>query len=464
MNATGTARVRFLGATGTVTGSRFLVTAASGARTLVDCGMYQGRRELRRRNWTPFPERPGTIDAVVLSHAHLDHCGWLPRLVRAGYDGPVVCSPWTAQVAPIVLRDAAHLQEEDAEHAASTGSSRHRPPAPLFDRSDAEKAIALLTPVAGKDPWEIAGDVTVRLRPAGHILGSSTVEVDAGGRTVVFSGDLGRDDHPLLVAPEPPPACDAVVVESTYGDRTHPPHTPHRLAEHIGLALDRGGVVVIPAFAVDRTPVLLMTLRDLMRSGALPCVPVYVDSPMALTALDVYRRAVAAHDPQIRPEVWATAGDPFDPGMLRLAHSPQESAAIDGDRRPIIVISASGMATGGRILHHLTRFAPDPRNLIVLPGFQVPGTRGRALLDGATALKIYGRYVPVRAEVVGLDDLSAHADADGLIRWLARVPGRPPTCYAVHGEPAAAAALIARITADLRWCAVLPRDGEQVLV
>jgi len=460
MNAT----VRFLGAAGTVTGSRFLVTAASGPRMLVDCGMYQGRRELRRRNWTPFPERPDSIDAVVLSHAHLDHCGWLPRLVRLGYDGPVLCSSWTAQVAPIVLRDAAHLQEEDAEHAAAAGSSRHRPPKPLFDTGDAEKAIALLTPVAGEHAREVAPGVTVSLRPAGHILGSSTVEVDAGGRTVVFSGDLGRDDHPLLAPPAPPPAADVVVVESTYGDRTHPPHTPHRLADHVGRALDRGGVVVIPAFAVDRTPVLLMTLRDLMRSGALPTVPVYVDSPMALAALSVYRRAVAARDPQIRPAVWAAGGDPFDPGMLRLAHSPQESAAIDADRRPVIVISASGMATGGRVLHHLVRFAPDPRNLIVLPGFQVPGTRGRALLDGATALKIYGQYVPVRAEVAGLDDLSAHADADGLVRWLARVPGPPPTCYVVHGEPAASAALAARLTTDLRWCAVAPRHGEQVLL
>jgi metallo-beta-lactamase family protein len=464
MTTTGSARLRFLGAAGTVTGSRFLVTAASGTRMLVDCGMYQGRRELRRRNWAPFPEPPGTIDAVVLSHAHLDHCGWLPRLVRLGFGGPVLCSPWTAQVAPIVLRDAAHLQEEDAEHAAATGSSRHRPPMPLFDSGDAEKAIALLTPVAGEHGQNVAADVTVRLRTAGHILGSSTVEVDAGGRTVVFSGDLGRDDHPLLVAPAPPPAADVVVVESTYGDRTHPPHTPHRLAEHIVRALERGGVVVIPAFAVDRTPVLLMALHQLMRSGAVPTVPVYVDSPMALTALSVYRRAVAAHDPQIRPDVWATDGDPFDPGMLRLAHSPQESAAIDADRQPVIVISASGMATGGRVLHHLTRFAPDPRNLILLPGFQVPGTRGRALLDGATALKIYGQYVPVRAEVVGLDDLSAHADADGLIRWLARVPGPPPTCYVVHGEPAASAALAERVTADLRWCAVVPRDGEQVLL
>jgi metallo-beta-lactamase family protein len=462
MSATG---LRFLGGAGTVTGSRFLITTASTARILVDCGMYQGRRDLRRSNWAPFPVPPDTIDAVVLSHAHLDHCGWLPRLVRLGYHGPVLCSPWTAQVAPIVLRDAAHLQEEDADRAAAYGSSRHRPALPLFDTSDAEKAIALLTPVPVGQARDLADGVAMRLRHAGHILGSSTVEIRADGRTVVFSGDLGRRDHPLLLAPDPPPAADAVIVESTYGDRTHPPHTPHRLADRIARTLDRAGVVVIPAFAVDRTPVLLMTLRELMRSGAVPAVPVYVDSPMALAALDVYRRAVAGHDPQIRPDVWAAGeGDPFDPGTLRLAHSPQESAAIDRDARPAIVISASGMATGGRVLHHLTRFAPDPRNLIVLPGFQVPGTRGRALLDGATALKIYGRYVPVRAEVAGLDDLSAHADSDGLTRWVGSVPGSPPVCYVVHGEPDASAALATRITTDLRWCAVVPRLGEQVLV
>jgi metallo-beta-lactamase family protein len=456
--------LRFLGGTGTVTGSRFLITAASGARILVDCGMYQGQRELRRRNWTEFPVPVGTINAVVLSHAHLDHCGWLPRLVRTGYHGPVLCSPWTARVAPIVLRDAAHLQEEDAERAAAYGSSRHRPPLPLFDRADAEKAIALLTPVPVGRIRDVADGVALRLRHAGHILGSSTVEVRVDGRTVVFSGDLGRRDHPLLLPPAPPPAADAVVVESTYGDRVHPPHTPHRLAERIARTLDRDGVVVIPAFAVDRTPVLLMMLRELVRSGAVPAVPVYVDSPMALAALDVYRDAVAVHDAQIRPEAWAGAEDPFDPGTLRLAHSPQESAAIDRDARPAVVISASGMATGGRVLHHLSRFAPDPRNLIVLPGFQVPGTRGRALLDGATALKIYGRYVPVRAEVAGLDDLSAHADGAGLTRWVGRVPGRAPVCYVVHGEPAASATLAKRITADLGWCAVVPYPGEQVLL
>lgn len=458
-----TVTLDFLGATGTVTGSRFLVTSPAG-RVLVDCGMYQGERELRRRNWAPSGIPVGELDAVVLSHAHLDHCGWLPRLVRQGFSGPVLCSPWTARVAPIVLADAAHLQEEEAAHAARAGSSRHHPALPLFDASDAEKAVALLRPVPHGALHTVAPDLAVRLRPAGHILGSSTVEVLAGDRVVAFSGDLGRVDHPLLAPPAPPPAADALVLESTYGDRRHPPRTLHRLAASIEETLGRGGIVLIPAFAVDRTEVLLMALRELMHSGAVRQVPVHVDSPMALAALDVYREAVRAGASEIRPEVRAAAGDPFDPGTLRLAHTPDESMRLDHLAAPAIVISASGMATGGRVLHHLTHLAPQPRNLILLPGYQVPGTRGRALADGATALKIFGRYVPVRARVVAIDDLSAHADADGLLGWVRGAPQPPTMCFLVHGEPAASAALAGRVQKELGCCAVVPRHGERVLV
>jgi len=458
-----TASLRFLGATGTVTGSRFLVTSASG-RLLVDCGMYQGERELRRRNWAPLGFPGDELDAVVLSHAHLDHCGWLPRLVRTGYAGPVLCSPWTARVAPIVLRDAAHLQEEEAEHAARRGSSRHNPPLPLFDASDAEKAIALLRPMPYDEPHAVAADLSVRLHRAGHILGSSTVEVHADDRVVAFSGDLGRADHPLLAPPNPAPAADAMVLESTYGDRRHPPRTLHHLAQPVERTLGRGGIVLIPAFAIDRTEVLLMALRDLIRAGILPTVPVYVDSPMALAALEVYRRAVREGAAEIRAGIRGSSTDPFDPGTLRLAHSPEESARLDELAGPAIVISASGMATGGRVLHHLIDMAPNPRNLILLPGYQVPGTRGRALQDGATAIKIFGRYIPVRAEVVSVDDLSAHADADGLLAWVRSAPHPPQTCYLVHGEPAAAAALAGRIHTELHGCAVVPRHGERVLL
>lgn len=458
-----TTSLRFLGAAQTVTGSKFLIDSPDG-KVLVDCGLYQGERELRQRNWMPFPVPAFELDAVVLSHAHLDHCGLLPRLVRHGYHGPVYCSPWTAQVAPIVLRDAAYLQEEDARYAARHGFSRHDPPLPLFDADDAERAIALLRPLPYGRLRSLAANLEVRLHRAGHILGSATVEVHAGGRSIGFSGDLGRPVHPLLNPPEPPPAVDALVVESTYGDRRHPPHRPEQLAEPIRRALARGGVVLIPAFAVDRTPVLLLTLRDLMRSGALPSVPVYVDSPMALAALDVYREAVHENSPEIRPEVRHCATDPFDPGDLRLVHSVEESRRLNEPDHPCIVISASGMATGGRVVHHLAHLAPHERNLILLPGFQVAGTRGRALRDGATTLKMFGRYVPIRAEVVAVDEFSAHADADDVIDWLGSAPVAPTSCYVVHGEPQPAAALADRIHRDLRWCAVVPRHAERVLV
>lgn len=454
--------IRFLGASRTVTGSRFLVETGA-TRLLVDCGMYQGERELRRRNWTSMPVPAPEIDAVVLSHAHLDHCGWLPRLVRQGYAGPVLCTPWTARVAPIVLRDAAHLQEEDAEHAAARGYSRHDPPLPLFDTPDAEKAISLLRPIATGVPHEVR-DTSVTLRRAGHILGSSTVEIRTPMGSVGYSGDLGRTDHPLLAPPEPAPTVDAMLVESTYGDRLHPPRSIEAIAEPIRRAIERSGVVLVPAFAIDRTPVLLMALRAAMRSGELPTIPVYVDSPMALAALEVYRYAVQTGDAEIRAEVGREPVDPFDPGELRLAHSVEESKRLNDPPRPCIIISASGMATGGRVVHHLAHLAPDPRNMILLPGFQVLGTRGRALLDGATAIKMYGGYVPVRAEVVGLEEFSAHADADGLLGWL-RTASRPPsTCYVVHGEEQAAMALADRITRDLHWCAVVPRHAERVLL
>jgi metallo-beta-lactamase family protein len=456
------AQMRFLGGTGTVTGSRFLIEAPEG-RLLVDCGLFQGDRQLRRRNWMPFPGTVHDLDAVVLSHAHLDHCGFLPRLVRHGFAGPVYCSPWTARLVPIVLRDAAHLQEDDAEYAGRRGSSRHRPPLPLFDSADAERAVSLLRPLPYWQARDVGG-LTIQLRRAGHILGSSIVEVGAAGASVGFSGDLGRTDHPLLSPPDAAPAADALVVESTYGDRRHRPRTLERLAAPIRRTLRRGGVVLVPAFAVDRTPVILMALRELMHSGALPVVPVYVDSPMALAALDVYRCAVREGGPEIRAQVREAGVDPFDPGELRLAHSAEESRRLNDPAAPCVIVSASGMATGGRVVHHLAHLAPDPRNLILLPGFQVAGTRGRSLLDGARAVKIFGEYVPVRAEVVGVDDLSAHADADGVLAWLRSAPEQPRVCFVVHGEPDQSRALAGRIGAELGWCGVAPRHAERVLL
>lgn len=449
----------FLGASGTVTGSRFLVETAR-SRVLVDAGLYQGLRELRRRNWDPFPVDPATLDAVVLTHAHLDHTGYLPRLVREGLDAPVVCTEGTARLTDIVLRDSAHLQEEDAAYANDRGFSKHRPALPLYDATDVEKTLPLLRPVPFDDPVPLTEDTSVTLRSAGHILGAASALVEAGGTRTLFSGDLGRPRHPVVGPPQDPPAADVVVVESTYGDRRHPPPAADVLADAVRRTIGRGGSVLIPAFAVDRTELVLLRLGRLMRDSLVPTVPVYVDSPMALAALDVYR------------DVLATAGDragdePVDARTfgvpdLRVVHEAVASERLNRPGRPCIIISASGMATGGRVLHHLAAQLPDRRNCVVLTGYQAVGTRGRALVQGARQLKIHGRYVPVRAEVVDDPEFSVHADADEILRWLGRLPREPQAVYVVHGEPEAAAALADRITEDLGWLAVAPRYLERV--
>ena len=463
------ARLRFLGGVGTVTGSKTLVESGR-SRVLVDCGLFQGQRELRRRNWEPLPVPAPTIDAVVLSHAHLDHCGYLPALVEQGFTGPVYCTAGTAELAAIVLRDSARLMEEEAGDARAGGWSKHVQPRPLYDEFDAQKAIDLMVTVPGGSDGsatvEVAPGVSVRLPAAGHILGSSSPVVIAGTATIAFSGDLGRRNHPLLVPPAAPPAADAIVVESTYGDRRHPGPDVSSLAAVVRRTLERGGVVVIPAFAVDRTENVLMALRELMRAGDLPQVPVFVDSPMALAALRVYREALSAGDPQLRPDVIEVARsgvDPFDPGDLREARTAAESMLLNRPEMPCIVVSASGMASGGRVVHHLAQLLPQARNTVLLVGYQAVGTRGRALADGAPQVKIHGRYVPVRAEVAQLDEFSVHADADDLIGWLASAPEPPQACYVVHGEPEAAQALAVRIRGELGWCAVVPRPGESVL-
>jgi metallo-beta-lactamase family protein len=450
--------ITFLGAARTVTGSRFLINHED-RRVLVDCGLFQGSRELRRRNWSQLPVSPASLDAVVISHAHLDHTGWLPRLAATGYHGPIYGTPHTLQLTELVLRDAAHLQEEDAEYAAIKGFSKHRNPRPLYDSADAEKAIAQLTPLEFHDPTTVADDVSVTMHQAGHILGSASIEVRTPNRAALFSGDLGRPDHPLLLPPDPPSEVDTIVIEATYGDRTHAPRNLDRLAEAMRRTLDRGGSVLVPAFAIDRTEVVLTALRSLIRDGAVPRVPVWVDSPMAAAALEVYRRAIDDHSPEVRP---LPPDDPFDLSTVRVARTVDESKQLNAPREPCIIVSASGMATGGRVVHHLAGLAPDPNNLIVLAGFQVPGTRGWDILHGATAIKAHGSYVPVRAGVLGLDDFSCHADADQLLAWLRQAPRPPRTCYAVHGEPDSADTLARRIHTELGWCAIAPRDGEKV--
>ena len=455
-----TSRLQFLGACGTVTGSRFLLESGSD-KVLVDCGLFQGQRVLRRRNWDLLPFDPSDLGGVVLTHAHLDHSGYLPVLTRDGFHGPVLASPATCDLAALVLRDSAHLQEEDAKYAAERGFSKHEPPRPLYGEQDAEGAILQLVPTLFGARTPVPGGDVV-LQPAGHILGSAIAELRLAGRTVVFSGDLGRAQHPLLRPPTPRPAADVVVVESTYGARRHPADETDRLGEVVSRTVRRGGSVLIPAFAVDRTEIVLQALQRLLSAGAIPLVPVFVDSPMALAALQLYRRAVEGSDPDVRTDLPA---DPFGLDRVHLAASVDESIALNFPRQPCVIISASGMASGGRVVHHLAHLAADRRNTVVLVGFQAPGTRGFDLAHGASQLKALGRYLPVRCEVAVLEGMSVHADADDLVRWLAGAPGEvapPAACYVVHGEEESSAVLADRLQHELGWLAVVPHQGEIV--
>ncbi|GGN00856.1 MBL fold hydrolase [Terrabacter tumescens] len=451
----------FLGAAGTVTGSKFLLEG-EGARLMVDCGLYQGERRWRALNWEAPPVDPASVDAVALSHAHLDHCGYLPALVRGGFAGPVHATAGTAALAAVILRDSAHLQEDEAEGARRGGWSKHDPPLPLYTVADADEAIAALRPV-GDAVVRVgsAGATTVTFVPAGHILGSSSVLVEMGEASVLFSGDLGRPDHPVLRPRARPPAARTVVVESTYGDRTHPEVDPeHRvMADAIRRTIRRGGSVVVPAFAVDRTEIVLLAIADLVESGSIPDVPIWVDSPMALAALEIYRDP--AHAGEVRPEALERLRRLSG---LREAHSAEESMRLNTPGTPCIIVSASGMATGGRVVHHLRHLLPQARNTVLLTGYQAIGTRGRDLQEGVRELKMSGHYVPVRAEVVTLDEFSVHADADELLTWIGEMPQPPESVHVVHGEPAAARALADGIR-DRFDCAVsVPRYCERVLL
>lgn len=452
----------FLGAAGTVTGSRFLVESES-TRFLVDAGLYQGPPSFRRRNWEPSGLPAAELAAVVLSHAHLDHCGYLPRLVREGFAGRVLCTPETASLVEIVLRDSAHLQDEDARYANAGGFSKHSPALPLYDIEDVERTLRLIDPAPYGTEVEVGPGASVVLRPAGHILGSSTVHLDVDGSTAVFSGDLGRPAHPLLAPPEPPPSVSTVVIESTYGDRLHAPSASDVLAEAILRTVKRGGSVLIPAFAVDRTELVLLHVHRLMTSGVVPRVPVFVDSPMALAALRVYQEAVASGSAQVRPEAAGLLAA-LDELHVRAVRDAAGSMQLNRPNGPCIIISASGMATGGRVVHHLAHQLPDHRNTVVLTGYQAVGTRGRQLLEGARQVKIHGQYVPVRAEIVDDSSYSVHADADELVGWLASAPQPPQVVYVVHGEPDASRLLAERIDRDLGIIAVVPRIDERVLL
>lgn len=459
------ALLTFLGGVGTVTGSKFLIESDH-ARVLVDCGLFQGFADLRRRNWERLARDASDIHAVVVTHAHLDHCGYLPRLVRHGFRGPILTSAHTARLAAIVLRDSARLQVEAARHANEHGWSKHRPAKPLYDDSDVEKTTSFFDPIPLGDEVEIMAGTRLTLHHGGHILGSAWARLQLeDGHTLATSGDLGRPGHPLLLPPEPFSGADVLLMESTYGDRLHDQNSARsEFASVIARAFARGGTVVIPAFAIDRTEVVLHELTRLRDAGVLPrSVPVYVDSPMALAALDVYRDAVRERSAEIRPEVLSQGEAALSPAPFLAARSVQESIEINEVQGPAVIVSSAGMATGGRVLHHLHRLLPDPRNAVVIVGFAAAGTRARDLVDGARVLKMFGEYVPVRAEVADVPHFSAHADADQILAWLRDAPP-PHTTYLVHGEKAASATLRDRIDLELGWTAVVPRSGEAVLV
>lgn len=456
--------VQFLGAAGTVTGSMHLVTA-NGRRVLLDCGLFQGLKELRQRNWRDFPFDPKTIDAVVISHAHIDHTGALPLLVRRGYRGPIFCTRATVDLLGVLLPDSAHLQEEDAERANRRGYTKHAPALPLYTAADAQQALSQLqaAPLYGQT-FPVAGDIVVTYRHAGHILGAATVDVKLGtGPRIVFSGDLGRYDRPILPDPDPVTEADVLLVESTYGDRVHPPGTDDELATVVKATGDRGGVLVVPAFVVDRTQELLWMLHHLEGAGRIPQVPVYVDSPSATDVTEIYLKHPEDLDEEFLGEL-KSGQTPLNPARCTFVRTVEESKRLNDLRGPAIIVSASGMATGGRILHHLAHRLPDPKATVLLVGFQALGTRGRSLQDGAKALHMFGEDVPVRARVETIHGLSAHADQNEMLRWLGGFSRPPRTTYLVHGEPQAAKALGDLISSRLKWTSQVAQDGKQVPV
>lgn len=493
----------FFGGAGTVTGSRHLLTTG-GHRILVDCGLFQGLKQLRLLNWEAPPFDPKDVDVALLTHTHIDHCGAFPRLVRQGFRRDILCSPPTQDLAPVLLTDAAKLQEEDAAYANRKGFSKHRPALPLFSTDDVQRTLRRLRAVDYGEPRRLVDGVEAVFHDAGHILGSAFIELrlraEERVRTIVFSGDIGRYDAPLHRDPSPLPACDVLVLESTYGDRDHV-DTPlaNQLRAPLCKTLEDGGTVLIPAFAMARVQVLTVTLRRLMESRELPTVPVHIDSPMAVEITQAYRSYVGTEslDDDITAEEWLrlfprspmrAEDGPMAAGLRRkyrqhrgrggrhgltedewrmlfppevqFHSSVDESRRINGLGGGRIIISSSGMLTGGRVLHHLRRLLPDTRNLIALAGYQAPGTRGRSLLEGARTIRMHGEDVPVKARVIQLQGLSSHADASDLLRWLRTAPALPRLIFVTHGEPDSAAALAQRLRDELGVKVHIPSLNE----
>lgn len=451
MKQKSTPTLTFHGAAGTVTGSRYLLTTRS-LRVLVDCGLFQGQRDLRSRNWQPFPEPAENIDAVFLTHAHLDHSGYLPALVKQGFKGPIYCTPATFDLCKILLMDAAKLQEEEAAFHNEHQTSRHEPALPLFTSEDAERALAQFSPV--RDNRAEMGEVSVKFHSNGHILGSSCLDVQAEGRHVLFSGDLGRPHDLIMHAPESPPYADYVVVESTYGDRLHDRRDlKAALADCVNETLRRGGQILIPAFAVGRAQAMIYLLHLLQQERSIPRIPIYLDSPMAISATELMIKYHGLH--RLTPQQCRAMED-----NVHYVRTVEQSMALNQMDIPCVIVSASGMATGGRVLYHLKRLLPDSRNTILLAGYQASGTRGHRLLRGEEQIKIHGHPYPVNARIENFDFLSAHADRDELVRWLRKLPVAPKRCFVTHGEPQAAAAFADLIQDSLGWPATVAQLGS----
>ena len=461
-------KITVLGAGRCVTGSKYLLEWHHFS-ALLDCGLFQGPAENRRRNWAPLPFSPRKLGAVVLTHAHIDLSGYLPRLARQGFKGPIYCTPPTRALLRVLLPDAAHLQEEEARYANKEGYSKHRPALPLFRMADAKAALRLLEPVPFHEWIELHPGVRFRYRRQGHILGAAAVELEtkvSGGkhRTVYFSGDVGRYGVPILKEPESYPGSDVLFVETTYGDRLHDPRDPYELlTEVITAAVRRGGVILIPAFAVDRTQEILYILHELMESGDIPQLPIFLDSPMGIEATAMYARFVSEHDAEMR-QYYGRDENPIFPPNLQVTPTSAESKKLNGIGGPAIIISASGMATGGRILHHLKQRLPDPANTVIFVGYQARGTKGRRLVEGEKEIKIHGQWIPVRAHIEALGTFSAHADREELLLWLSRREHDPHTVCLIHGEYGAQQAFAELLRQEYGWETRIPEIGEEIVL
>lgn len=449
-------KIRFLGAAGTVTGSKYLVTSGADA-VLVDCGLFQGLKQLRLRNWAPLPFDPASLSAVVLTHAHLDHSGHVPLLVKNGYRGPIYCTPATYELCRLLLPDSGHLQEEDAEYANRHGFSKHKPALPLYTEEDALRSLEQFRTIGIDRPIPLGGKLHATLSPAGHILGAAIAVLDDGAQRVTFSGDIGRPDDSIMRAPRALEHTDYLVVESTYGDRLHAKVDPcDELEAVVDRTLRRGGAVIVPSFAVGRAQALLYCIHRLKQQKRIPNgLPVFLNSPMAVDVTQLYARFRAEH----RLDATECAAMC---GAARYVNTVEESKQLNTRQQPMIIIAASGMATGGRVVHHLKAFAPDARNTILFSGYQAAGTRGAAMLAGAASIRIHGQDVPVRAEVAALSAMSAHADSDELVAWLAGSHKAPYCTYITHGEPVAADALRQQIERRLHWRTHVPEHRESV--